>query len=276
MTRNCSVWRRKLDFNRGSIIAITKPWMFRWLAYIGQLSILCGQAMYWTFVPPFKPYRFLAQAKRIGPGSFLISATVSFFIGIIITLQMAYLMVQLSAEIYIPNVIALSLTRELAPVLTALIVAGRIGAGITAEIGSMVVTEQVEALKAFAVNPVKYLVVPRFLALVMMLPVLTVFADFVGIYGGYVICVNKLGINGVMYWQMVSDALKLKDIATGLLKTVFFAMVIAIVGCHQGLNVKGGADGVGNATTTAVVRSFILIIMVDCAFTFVFYFLFQS
>ena len=265
-----------MDFNRVSVVALTKPWMFRWLAYIGQLAILCGQTIYWICVPPFQTYRFLVQAKRIGPGSFLISAMVSFFIGMIIALQMAYLMVQLSAEIYIPNVIALSLTRELAPVLTALIVAGRIGAGVTAEIGSMVVTEQVEALKAFAVNPVKYLVVPRLLALVIMLPVLTIFADFIGIFGGYIICVKKLGINGVMYWQMVRDALHLKDIATGLIKTIFFAMVIAVVGCHQGLNVKGGADGVGTATTTAVVRSFILIIMLDCAFTFVFYFLFQS
>jgi phospholipid/cholesterol/gamma-HCH transport system permease protein len=259
-----------------SVFILTKPWMFRWLSYIGQLAILFGQVVYWACTPPFKPYRFLIQAKRVGPGSFLIAALVSFFIGMIIALQMAYLMVQLSAEIYIPNVIALSLTRELAPVLTALIVAGRVGAGITAEIGSMVVTEQVEALKAFAVNPVKYLVVPRFLALVIMLPVLTIFADIIGIYGGYIICVKKLGINGVMYWQMVCDALQLKDVATGLIKTIFFAIVIATVGCHQGLNVRGGADGVGNATTASVVRSFILIIMFDCAFTFIFYFLFKS
>lgn len=250
--------------------------MFRWLAYIGQLAILCGQTIYLAATPPFKPYRFLVQAKRVGPGSFLISSMVAFFVGMIIALQMAYLMVQLSAEIYIPNVIALSLTRELAPVLTALIVAGRVGAGITAEIGSMVVSEQVDALKAFAVNPVKYLVVPRFLALVVMLPILTVFADFIGIYGGHVICVNRLGINSVMYWEMVCDSLRLRDVAVGILKTVFFAMVIAIVGCHQGLKVKGGADGVGNATTASVVRSFILIIMLDCVITFIFYFLFKS
>lgn len=259
-----------------SIVALTRPWMFRWLAYIGQLAILCGQTIYWAATPPFKPYRFLVQAKRVGPGSFLISSMVAFFVGMIIALQMAYLMVQLSAEIYIPNVIALSLTRELAPVLTALIVAGRVGAGITAEIGSMVVSEQVDALKAFAVNPVKYLVVPRFLALVVMLPILTVFADFIGIYGGHVICVNRLGINSIMYWEMVCDSLRLRDVAVGILKTVFFAMIIATVGCHQGLKVKGGADGVGNATTASVVRSFILIIMFDCVITFIFYFMFKS
>lgn len=258
------------------LASMAPSWMFRWIAYIGQLAILCGQAFYWTLTPPYKPYRFLVQARRVGLGSFLIASMVAFFVGMIIALQMAYLMVQLSAEIYIPNVIALSLTRELAPVLTALIVAGRVGAGITAEIGSMVVTEQVDALKAFAVNPVKYLVVPRFLALIAMLPVLTIFADFIGIYGGHLICVNKLGVNSIMYWQMVCDALRIRDVAIGLLKAFFFAMIIAIVGCHQGLKVKGGADGVGNATTTSVVRSFILIIMLDCAITFVFYFLFKS
>jgi phospholipid/cholesterol/gamma-HCH transport system permease protein len=257
-------------------LVLVQSWFFRWVSYIGELTILLGQTFYWSFTPPFKPFRFLVQAKRVGPGSFFIASMIAFFIGMIIALQMAYLMVQLSAEIYIPSVIALSLTRELAPVLTALIVAGRVGAGITAEIGSMVVTEQVDALKAFAVNPVKYLVVPRFLAMVLMLPLLTVFADLVGIWGGYIICVAKLGINGVMYWNMVFEALKLKDIATGLAKTVVFAMVIAIVGCHQGLKVRGGADGVGNATTASVVRSFILIIVTDCVFTFIFYFLFNS
>jgi phospholipid/cholesterol/gamma-HCH transport system permease protein len=257
-------------------LVLVQSWAVHWLSYVGELAILLGQTVYWSFTPPFKPYRFLVQAKRVGPGSFFISAMIAFFIGMIIALQMAYLMVQMSAEIYIPSVIALSLTRELAPVLTALIVAGRVGAGITAEIGSMVVSEQVDALKAFAVNPVKYLVVPRFLGIVLMLPLLTIFADLIGILGGYVICTGKLGINGTMYWNMVFEALKLKDIVTGLAKTIVFAAVIAIVGCHQGLRVRGGADGVGNATTTSVVRSFILIILTDCVFTFIFYFLFNS
>lgn len=244
-----------------------------WVRYLGQLSILWAQTCAAAVTPPYKGVRSLIQAQRIGPGSFIISALVAFFVGMIIALQMAYQMIQLSAEMYIPNIIAVALTRELAPVLTALIVAGRIGAGIAAEIGSMVVTEQVDALKAFAVNPVKYLVVPRFLGLVLMLPVLAMLSDIIGIWGGYVICVYKLHIGHEMFWKMTFSALKMKDIATGLLKTVFFGMIIAVVGCHQGLTVKGGADGVGKATTTAVVRSFILIIMVDCLTTFIFYFL---
>lgn len=244
-----------------------------WIRYLGQLTILWGQTCVLSLTPPFKGYRSLAQAERIGPGSFFIAAMVAFFVGMIIALQMAYQMIQLSAEMYIPNIIAVSLTRELAPVLTALIVAGRIGAGIAAEVGSMVVTEQVDALKAFAVNPVKYLVVPRFLGLVLMLPILAIFADVIGIWGGYVICVFKLHISHAMFWKMTFKALVLKDIITGLVKTIFFGMIIAIVGCHQGLMVKGGAEGVGKATTTAVVRSFILIIMTDCMITFIFYFL---
>ncbi len=244
--------------------------------YAGQLSLLFYQTWVCLFTTPFNWYRFLAQAKRVGPGSFLIASLVGFFVGMIIALQMAYLMVRLSAEIYIPNVIAVALTRELSPVLTALIVAGRIGAGITAEIGSMVVTEQVDALRAFAINPVSYLVVPRFLALAVMLPVLTVFAVVIGIFGGFLICFYKLGISHFMFWQMVSEALVVKDIVTGLVKTVFFGMIIAVVGCFEGLQVKGGADGVGRSTTLAVVRSFVMIIMFDCIFTFIFYFLFNA
>ncbi len=244
--------------------------------YIGELSLLLGQVFGCIFIPPFKHYRVLAQAKRVGIGSLFISALVAFFIGMIIALQMAYQMVKLSAEIYIPNVIAVSMVRELSPVLTSLIVAGRIGAGITAEISSMAVTEQVDALRAFAVNPIRYLVIPRFLALVIMLPMLTILADLIGILGGFIICVYKLNLTPEVYFTMVGQALNGKDIITGLIKTVFFGAIIAMVGCHQGLNVKGGADGVGRATTVSVVISFIMIIIADCLFTTMFYFIFRA
>lgn len=212
---------------------------------------------------------------RVGPGSFFISALVAFFIGIIMSLQMAYQMLELSAEIYIPSVVAVSLTRELAPVLTSLIVAGRFGAGITAEIGTMVVTEQVDALKAFAVNPIKYLVVPRFMALIVMLPILTIFADLIGIFGSFVLCIFKMDISAPLFYSMVIQSLTMKDIMTGLIKTICFGAIIAIVGCHQGFQVKSGAEGVGKATTSSVVLSFILIIIADCLFTTVFYFIFR-
>lgn len=249
--------------------------LFRFIRYVGEIFLLLGRTVYQACLPPFKTYRILSQAKRVGPGSFLIASLVAFFIGMIMALQMAYQMIAMSAEIYIPSVVAVSLTRELAPVLTALIVAGRVGAGITAEIGSMTVTEQVDALRAFAVNPIKYLVVPRFLGLVIMLPVLTVFADLIGMMGGYVICVYKLYISPTLYFTMIAEALTARDILTGLIKTVVFGAIIALVGCHQGLNVESGAEGVGRSTTISVVISFILIIAMDCLFTAIFYFIFR-
>ncbi|MCK5581642.1 MAG: ABC transporter permease [Candidatus Omnitrophica bacterium] len=250
--------------------------MVRFLRYVGQVSLLFCHTLYWTFTSSFHSKRFFNQAKIVGVESFFIAVFVGFFIGVIMALQMAYQMMQLSAEIYIPNVVAVSITRELAPVLTALIVAGRIGAGMTAEIGSMKVTEQVDALTAFAVNPVKFLVVPRFLALTLMLPVLTIFADLFGILGGFIICVFKLGITAPMFVNMVTEALVVKDIMTGLIKSVFFGMTIAMVGCHQGLSVRGGAEGVGRATTISVVTSFIMIIIMDCLFTVMFFFVFHA
>ncbi|MDP8213015.1 MAG: ABC transporter permease [Candidatus Zapsychrus exili] len=249
--------------------------IFNFVCNVGDMSILLGKTIYWVFMPPLKMQRILIQSKKVGPDSFMISALIAFFIGVIMSLQMAGQMTKLSAEIYIPSVVSVSLTRELAPVLTALIVAGRVGAGITAELGTMTVTEQVEALKAFAVNPIKYLVVPRFLALIVMLPVLAIFADIIGILGGFVICVNKLGLSPSLYFTMIIQSLTVKDIVTGLIKTFFFGGIIALVGCHQGLNVKAGAEGVGKATTASVVISFILIIMADCIFTTMFYFVFD-
>jgi len=242
--------------------------------FLGGMTKLFFQTLFWIFIPPIKKNRTFQQAKMIGIDSLPIVTMVALFTGMILALQTAYLMKKLSSEMYIASIVALSLTRELGPVLTALIVAGRCGAAITAEIGTMTVTEQVEALKTLATNPVKYLVVPRFLAMTFMLPVLTIYADLVGIFGGYLLCVNRLNISPNMYIATTFDTLVNKDIATGLIKTLFFGMIIALVSCYEGLNVKGGAEGVGKSTTTSVVISFILIIVADCFFTALFYFFF--
>lgn len=242
--------------------------------YIGGMTRLLFQTLFWIFIPPIKKDRIFEQAKKIGIDSLPIVTLVGLFIGIIIALQTAYLMKKLSAEMYIASIVALSITRELGPVLTSLIVAGRCGAAITAEIGTMTVTEQVEALKTLATNPVKYLVVPRFLGMIFMLPILTLYADLVGILGGYIICVNRLNISSNMYISTTFETLVNKDVVTGLIKTLFFGMIIALVACYEGLNVKGGAEGVGKSTTTSVVISFILIIVADCFFTALFYFFF--
>ncbi|MGB4521255.1 MAG: ABC transporter permease [Candidatus Omnitrophota bacterium] len=230
--------------------------------------------MYLTFVPPFNKDRFFEQAKKAGFDSLPIVTLVSLFLGFIFALQTAYFMQRMGSEIYIASLVALALVRELGPVITALVVAGRVGAAITAELGSMQVTEQIDALQTLASNPVKYLVVPRFLALTIVMPILTLFADIIGIFGSYLICVYKLGISSSMYMNVTFNALLYKDLFTGLLKTVFFGMIIAFVSCYEGFNVEGGAEGVGQATTRSVVTTFIMIIIADCLFTAIFYFIF--
>lgn len=242
--------------------------------FIGGLSNLAGQTIYLTFKPPYAKARIFDQAKRTGYDSLAIVSLIGLFIGMIMALQTAVLMQRLGSEMYIASIVALSIVRELGPVITSLVVAGRVGAAITAEIGSMQVTEQIDALEVFATNPIQYLVVPRFLALSLMLPILTLFADIIGVFGGYVLCVYKLGISSNMYIKIASDALLYKDLFTGLAKTVFFGMIIAFVSCYEGFNVEGGAEGVGEATRKAVVASFILIIAADCFFTALFYFIF--
>ena len=232
------------------------------------------QTLYLSFVPPFRGDRVVEQIKKSGFDSLGIVALVSLFIGFIFALQTAYFMQRMGSEMYIASLVALALVRELGPVITALVVAGRVGAANTAELGSMQVTEQIDALESFATNPVKYLVVPRFLALTIVLPLLTLYADIIGIIGSYIICVYKLGIASTMYVHITFDSLLYKDIFTGLFKTIFFGMIIAFVSCYEGFNVEGGAEGVGQATTRCVVTSFIMIIAADCFFTALFYFIF--
>ncbi len=242
--------------------------------YIGGTSRLFVQTVFWSFVPPFKRRHVFDQMAKIGVASLPIVFLTSMFTGVVLALQSAYQMQKISAQMYIASLVALSMCRELGPVLTALVVAGRVGASITAELGTMNVTEQIDALETLATNPVKYLVVPRFLALIVVLPLLTIYADFIGMAGGYIVGVFKLGIGSDMYINMTFDPLVLKDFFTGLLKAFFFAMIICIVACHQGFVTKGGAEGVGKATTLSVVLSFILIIAADCLFTAFFYFAF--
>jgi len=258
-------------FRKSFYIAIGEK-LFNFINFFGGLFRLSLQT---TLLIPAKPLgggRIFEQAKKVGVDSLPIVSLVSFFIGMILALQTAYIMQKMSSEIYIASIVAVSLTRELGPVITALIVAGRSGAGITAELGTMTVTEQVDALVTLGSNPIKYLVVPRYLSLMTMLPVLTLFANAIGIFGGYLICVYRLSISSSMYMNMTFQSLVYKDLFTGLIKTIFFGMIIALVACYEGLNVKGGAEGVGKATTKSVVESFILIIAADCFFTALFYF----
>ena len=242
--------------------------------FFGGLANLATQTVYQTFKPPYKYNHIIEQSRKAGYDSLPIVSVVALFIGFIFALQFGYFMQRIGSEMYIASLVALAIVRELGPVITALIVAGRVGAANTAELGSMQVTEQIDALETLATNPVKYLVVPRFVALSIMLPLLTLYANIIGIIGSYLICVVKLGITSNMYMHMTFSALLYKDLFTGLFKAWIFGMVIALVSCYEGFNVEGGAVGVGKATTRSVVFSFLMIIAADCFITALFYFIF--
>ncbi len=247
------------------------------LSQIGGIFILLRQTLYWMFIGPFikRPIshkNIFQQMVFEGVNSLLIVFFVTFFTGIVLAMQSAYQLAQMGAEMYVASLVAVAMAREMGPVLTALVVAGRVGAAITAELGSMQVTEQIEALQTQALNPVRFLVVPRFIALMVMLPCLTILGDLAGMIGGYLVGVFSIGINSGMYIDVTFKFLALKDIYTGLIKSVSFAMIIALIGCYMGLNTKGGAEGVGRSTTVSVVTSFIMIILADCVLTGIFFF----
>ncbi len=242
-------------------------------------GILClfMDILYWIFIGPFKgkvAHResIFHQMVFVGLRSALIVFFVTIFTGIVLAMQSAYQLEKMGATLYVASLVAVSLCRELGPVLTALVIAGRVGSAIAAELGTMKVSEQIEALEIMAINPVRFLAVPRFLALFFMQPCLTVLGNISGILGGLLVGSGSLGINRDLYMKTTFKYLELKDINTGIIKSFVFAMIIALVGCYEGLNTSGGAEGVGKATTRSVVISFVLIILADCVLTTIFYF----
>ncbi|MBN3038596.1 MAG: ABC transporter permease [Candidatus Omnitrophica bacterium] len=242
------------------------------LYYTGGIVLLGTKATLGVFRPPFKRRQVFAQMSKIGVDSLFIVTLISLFTGIVLVFQSAYQLQKLGAERFIAHLVSIAMCREMGPVFTALIIAGRAGASISAELGTMKVTEQVDALQTMASDPIHYLVVPRFLALMTMVPILTIYANFIGIVGGYIVAIWKLGITSSMFINSTFEVLTLKDIFSGLFKSLIFAAVICTVSCFEGLNARGGAEGVGKATTLAVVISFVLIIAADCLFTAFFYF----
>ncbi|MDD5217685.1 MAG: ABC transporter permease [Candidatus Omnitrophica bacterium] len=212
------------------------------------------------------------QMVLMGVDSLAIICLVGSSVGMVLALQAAYQLKLFGAVIYTGSLVSVSMARELGPLIAAIVITGRVGARMAAELGTMTVQEEVDALTTMGLNPIRYLVVPRCIALMVMLPCLTVVADVMGMLGGFLIGTIGVHINPYLYLAKNFDALVLKDIYTGLSKSGIFALLIALVSCHQGLSVEGGAEGVGKATTQAVVISIILIIVVDCLATAVFYY----
>ena len=231
--------------------------------YVGGLCQLVGEAIASLFSRPFYSYELLRQMDELGVKSVSITGLTAFVTGGVLALQTAYSLAAFGGKIFIGRVVSLSLVRELGPVLTALMVGGRVGSGITAELGSMTVTEQVDALRAMAVSPVRRLVVPRILATVLMMPILTTLADVLGILGGLLVAVGDLGMTFQDYLSSIWQQLQISDIMSGLGKTFFFGLEIAAIGCYNGLTVQGGATSVGTATTRTVVIASICILVSD-------------
>jgi phospholipid/cholesterol/gamma-HCH transport system permease protein len=235
----------------------------KFIEEIGNVFVLFLNSLKWSLRPPLGFRNILKQMEEVGVRSVPVVLITAISTGMVLALQSHTGFKRFNAESLVGTVVALSMTRELGPVLTALIVAGRAGAAMAAELGTMRVTEQIDALSTMATNPIKYLVVPRLLSGMFMLPILTIFADAIGIAGGYFVAVQMLDVNPVVYLRRTTDYLEYDDIFGGLLKAFVFGAIIATISCYKGFNTQGGAEGVGKATTGAVVISSMLILISD-------------
>jgi len=233
----------------------------RFVEEAGKIMILFVQTLGWIFRPPLDMREILRQMEKVGVQSVPVVMITAGFTGMVLALQSFTGFKRFGAETMVGTVVALSMTRELGPVLTGLMVSGRVGSAMAAELGTMRVTEQIDALYTLATNPIQYLIVPRFLAAAIMLPILVIFADVIGILGGYLVSVQILGTNSTLYFRRTWDFLELNDFYSGLIKAIFFGMILATVSCYQGFSTEGGAEGVGRATTKAVVLSSLMILI---------------
>ena len=247
------------------------------LNYIGSLASLGTRAAYFTLVAPFrgKPLRLeraVSQAMDVGVRALPILSLITFFIGLILALQAAYELRHFGAISAVATAVAVSMSRELGPLITAIVVIGRSGSAFAAEIGTMKVNEEVDALETMAISPIRFLVAPKFLAMLVMLPCLTIWANAMGILGGTLFGVAKANFTLVRYLSVSIDSLLLRDVTSGLVKSLMFGMTITAVGCLEGLSTGAGAEEVGRSTTRAVVVSIFLVVMVDLFFTALFFF----
>jgi phospholipid/cholesterol/gamma-HCH transport system permease protein len=224
---------------------------------------LCAAAVRGAFSRPFYAHDLVEQLEVIGLGSLAVVVLTGFFTGAVLALQSGITLDQFGARPYVGRLLSASMIKELGPVLTALMLAGRVGSGIAAELGSMVVTEQVSALRALGTDPIRKLVVPRVIAGFIMCPILTAIANAVGLLGGWIIAVTQMRVASSVYWQSVIDGLYIEDVWMGILKPFFLGFIIVTIGCHVGLRTSGGTQGVGRATTSAVVAASVTVLVVD-------------
>lgn len=238
---------------------------------------LCFAILYWIFIGPFrgKPFslaQVFEQCMRIGVEALPMAALTAFSIGLTLAMQAAQEMAKLGAETYVPTLVSLSLMRELGPLLIAVIVIGRSGSAVTAELGTMKVGEEIEALQTMAINPVRFLLVPRTLAMMFMLPAMTVFGNLIGMFGGWLVCVTTFDMSTPIYILQTLERASPFDLHSGLIKSVVFAWLIISIACWGGMTVEGGAEGVGRNTTQSVVTSLLAVLVANAILTAIFFF----
>lgn len=244
---------------------------------VGRVCVLVTDTLNWTLFQPFrgKGLRLRNAVEHFvefGVNSLPIVGLICFLIGGIMAMQAVYLLRAFGATQYVANLVGVIAVRELAPLMTAILLTGRSGSAITAEIGTMKVSEEIDALEVMGLNPTKHLVVPKFLAMLFAIPCLTMLGALIMIFGGFAVTVWVVGIEPGVYIHNTVNSIKMRDFSTGLSKSVFFAIVICLVGVYRGFQVEGGAEGVGRMTTSSVVTSIFLIILVDLIFTYLFFF----
>ncbi|CAK0753137.1 putative ABC transporter permease protein RF_0080 [uncultured Gammaproteobacteria bacterium] len=241
------------------------------LEAVGRLALFAARAVSHCFRPPIYFRLIGRQMIDIGYYSLPVVGLTALFTGMVLALQSYTGFARFQAESAVATVVVLSITRELGPVLAGLMVAGRIGASMAAELGTMRVTEQIDALTTLSTNPFKYLVAPRLIAGLTMLPLLVLVADIIGVFGGFLVAVYKLNFNAALYLKRTWEFLEFMDVVSGLVKAAVFGFVVALMGCYHGYNSRGGAEGVGTATTHAVVSASILILVTNYFITGMFF-----
>jgi phospholipid/cholesterol/gamma-HCH transport system permease protein len=241
------------------------------LALVGRVAIYAGEALSHVVRPPFYPKELLQQIWFIGYLSLPVVGLTALFTGGALALQIYAGGARFNAESVVPSIVAIGMVRELGPVLGGLMVAGRVAASIAAEIGTMRVTEQIDALVTLSTHPMKYLTVPRVVAAVLTVPVLVAIGDVIGIMGGFLVGVTRLDFNAAAYMTNTIDFLETSDVVSGLVKAAVFGFIVAVMGCYHGMNSGRGAQGVGRATTNAVVSASILILASNYVLTEVFF-----
>lgn len=237
---------------------------------IGEIFALFRESVYCSLSKPFYPKKLFEQIVQLGIGSLSITVVIGFVTGLVMTLNFGYGLQKFGGTLYVPGIVILSITREMAPIFTSLLVAGRIGSGIAAELGSMNVTQQVDALRALGTSPVRILVVPRLLAAMISMPLLTCLSNGFGFLGSLLVSYKNFHISPGLFLNKVLETVRLHDLLSGLTKTMIFAIIIVLVACYRGFKTKDGTQGVGNSTTWVVVRSSILILVVDFMLTKIF------